>query len=152
MEHVRGCMNKELLDKAIKCLSITDVYLHNVHTDIHEGFNPKEPSQSLAVQFRFSPKRYDIVETEQQENKQRIKLLRVYLNAGIRFVPSDLKEEVQNDSEQITKHISAEILAGFVAEYLVTNDDLPKEAIEEFAKRNAGFHVWPYWREFAQSM
>lgn len=143
-------MNKELLDKAIKCLAITDVYLHNVHAVIHEGFDPKEPSQSLAVQFRFTPKRYDLVDAKQEAEK--FQLLRVYLDAGLRVVPSDLQEEVLSDPEQITKHVRAEILAEFVAEYLVTSDDLPKKAVEEFVKNNAGFHVWPYWRELAQSM
>ncbi|HED3532410.1 TPA: hypothetical protein R4136_003258, partial [Klebsiella pneumoniae] len=29
--------------------------------------------------------------------------------------------------------------------------ELSKEELEEFAKQNVGFNVWPFWREFVQN-
>lgn len=147
-------MNTTLLDKAIKCLAIVDIYLFKAHASIQKGFDPKISGQTLVVQTRFAPERIDEVDAElsieQEANK--IKLIRIHLAAGLRFVAPELSEEIQNNPTEIEKHVKAEIAASFIAEYQLKCDNLEREAIEEFAKVNAGFNVWPYWREYVQNM
>lgn len=149
-------MNDELLQKAIGCLAISDVYLHETHAILNKDFDPKIANQSLGTQLRFTAKRVDSIDAEQvigtSDDKQVVKLVRIYLRAGLRFVSGGLSDEVQNNPEELAKHIKAEINASFIAEYRITCDDLGIDAIEEFAKRNAAYHVWPYWREYAQSI
>ena len=42
------------------------------------------------------------------------------------------------------------IEAEFVAEYAM-GEQLEKDCLDEFALRNASYHVWPYWRELLMS-
>lgn len=146
-------MNPALLKKAISCLAISDVYLSETHALVQKGFDPKQAGQSLAAQSRFAPERIEGLDAElttEQETKK-VKLVRIYLNAGLRFITAGLSEEIQKNPVELEKHVKAEIAASFVAEYQLKCDDLEQDAIEEFAKVNAGFNVWPYWREYVQN-
>lgn len=149
-------MSNELLQKAISCLAINDVYLRETHATLKKDFDPKIANQSLDTHLRFAPERVEGLDAEQiiatGSDKQTVKLVRIHLGAGLRFVSGGLGEEAQSDPEEVVKHIKAEINASFIAEYRITCGDLAYEAIEEFAKRNAGYHVWPYWREYVQSV
>ena len=54
--------------------------------------------------------------------------------------------------EEAGKYQIAELAVRFQAEYLVTSPDpIPEEAQREFAIHNVLYHVWPYWREYANS-
>ena len=149
-------MNNELLQKAISCLAINDVYLRETHATLNKDFDPKIANQSLDTHLRFAAERVEGIDAEQitvaSSDKQTVKLARIHLGAGLRFVSGGFSEETQNNPEEIVKHIKAEISATFIAEYRITCSDLGFDAIEEFAKQNAGYHVWPYWREYVQSV
>lgn len=149
-------MSDELLQKAIGCLSISDVYLRETQSTINKDFDPKIANQSLGTQLRFSAERVDGIDAElvvgASNDKQAVKLVRIHILAGLRFVSGGLSDETLNNPEELAKHIKAEINASFIAEYRITCDELSIDAIQEFAQRNAVYHVWPYWREYAQSI
>ena len=149
-------MSDDLLQTAIDSLAIDDVYLRQTHVAFKNDFDPKVPGQSLDMQLRISTEgveELDGTEVVQGESEQHaVKLVRIRLGAGLRFMPGGLSDEIKNSPDELPKYVRAEINASFVAEYRVTRDGLSREAIEEFAKRNAAYHVWPYWREYVQSV
>jgi hypothetical protein len=65
-------------------------------------------------------------------------LVRIYIRLGTRWV---------NPKGNSDPDIKAFVEADFIAEYQVTAE-LEQGAIDEFALKNASYHVWPYWREF----
>ena len=142
-------MNDELLQKAIQCTAIHDVYLEECKSTFYNNFEPKVQDQKLSVQFKIGAGTFDNLTVGMDDNTE-IKMLRVHVQTGARFLDSEFDNEKK--PETIEKYIQAEITAKFVAEYRITCDDLSEEAIKEFSARNASFHVWPYWREFLHSM
>lgn len=147
-------MNTTLLKKAISCLAVSDVYLFETRAFVQKGYDPKLGGQSLIAQTRFAPERVDEIDAELsvEQKTKNIKLIRIHLGAGLRFVAAGLSEEIQSNPAELEKHVKAEIKASFIAEYQLTCDNLEREAVEEFAKVNAGYNVWPYWREYVQNM
>ncbi len=145
-------MTNELLNKAIACLNISDVLLRNSRLEIVDDFDSKAPAfGSLTVQYKQGPGGWQTRKVS-GESEESFSVLTVLYQAAFRLLPPDLPEGVAEDPEQVSKYTLVEVRAEFVAEYTLTCENLGKDAIEEFCKRNVGHNVWPYWREFAQSM
>ena len=132
-------MDKQALEQAIKACAITDVYLRNSTVRLNDEFDPTVPDQRLDVEYR--------IETKHREEISRdgVNLLRVYVDAGLRYLPA--KKDEDNKAP-----VLAEIAAQFVAVYLISGEKPQEECLNEFAKLNAPYHIWPYWREYAQSL
>lgn len=149
-------MSNELLQKAIKCLAISDVYLRDTRVAFHNDFDPTIAGQSLHTMLRFSPRGIERLDAEPAsidgDEKQMVKLVRIHTIAGLRFLGEQLSEEALKEPAELAKHLRAEITASFVSVYRVVCDEIEKDAVEEFARRNAAYHVWPYWREYAQNV
>ncbi|MDD5035598.1 MAG: preprotein translocase subunit SecB [Methylococcaceae bacterium] len=127
------------LQKAIDGLQIQDVYLRSALARCGEDFDPKyAPLLATAVvQQMHAVKQSTLAEVEGNG-----RLLRVLVALGTRWVePSPDPEEPK---------VLAVIEAEFVAEYRLQGE-LPQNCIEEFALKNASYHVWPYWREYLAS-
>ena len=142
-------MNDELLQKAIQCTNIQDIYLDECKSAIYNNFEPKLPNQNLLVQFKIGTGTVVKFHVGMHDETE-MSIFRVQVQVGARFMDSDFANS-EKTPELIEKYIRAEITAKFIAEYQITCDDLSDEAINEFSKRNATFHVWPYWREFLHS-
>ncbi|MFZ5660928.1 MAG: hypothetical protein ACOY5C_13880 [Pseudomonadota bacterium] len=140
------------LQQAIKCLAIQDVYLRNTAVELVGDFDPLLAQQELLVQFKFRPKAFETLDVGPSSGEDTLKMLRVVLEAGMRFIDPAFESAGDGEKEPAEKYIRAIISAEFVADYQILCPDLPHEAFEAFAKKNAGFHMWPYWREYAQSM
>lgn len=127
------------LQKAIDNLQIQDVYLRNTMASCVDDFDPKYSSNlaNFTLQQMQLVRQSTVVEVEGDG-----RLLRVYMLLGTRWV------EPLQDAEE--PKVRAVIEAEFVAEYRIT-DALAQDCIDEFAKKNAGYHVWPYWREYLAS-
>ncbi len=127
------------LQKAIDTLRIHDVYLRNSISQCVNGFEPKydQDLDKLVTQTKHGVKQSNLAQVE--ESKW---LVRVFIELGVRLVDSRI--EIEEDS------VRAFIEAEFIAEYM--SDHEPEEvAINEYALKNASYHVWPYWREFLMS-
>lgn len=135
-------MMSEGLQKAIECLKIHDVYLRSSESTLSEGFEPKyEPElEDLEIQFKHLVTHSNTLVLE-DDNEGSTRLFRVFIQFGARWI--DVTEENGNDDDQV----KAQINGVMVAEYRM-EEDPGKDALKEFALRNASFHVWPYWREY----
>lgn len=124
------------LQQAIDSLVINDVYLKASQAQCVDGFDPKfaHESEDLLIQQMHFLRKTEVVKVEDDGE-----LLRVFMTLGVRWVVAE------GDVEQ--PDMKAFIEGDFIAEYQV-NSDLEQVCIDEFASKNASYHVWPYWREF----
>lgn len=142
-------MGKEL-QSAIDCLKISDVYLKSSNVKILDAFEPKYEAdvESLNVQFKHvvTSSRILKLENDQAEpGESSLSLFLVFIAFGTRWVESTESKEIDEEN------IKAEIEGIMVAEYQMQSDP-GKEALEQFAMKNASYHIWPYWREYLSSM
>ncbi|WP_237045276.1 hypothetical protein [Aquipseudomonas alcaligenes] len=128
------------LQKAKDSLHIRDVYLRDLRSACFDGFDPKyaDDLDSLEVQTMHFVRRSEVVQLDSQESL----LFRVFILLGTRWVDPRVSSEEHSTQAMIE--------AEFVAEYAMS-EQLEKDCLDEFALRNASYHVWPYWRELLMS-
>lgn len=127
------------LQQAIDSLVINDVYLKSTQAQCEDHFDPKSADnlQVLSVQQMHVVRKSEVIQVDGDGQ-----LVRIYIRLGARWV----SQQEESDEPSIQALIEGE----FIAEYLVTNP-LEQAAIDEYALKNASYHVWPYWREFLSS-
>lgn len=122
------------LQKAIDALVIQDVYVKSCEAKCTDDFDPKSTElDTLLVQQMHVVHRSELVDIDGDGQ-----LIRIYIRLGTRWV---------NPKENSDPDIKAFVEADFIVEYQLTAE-LEQAAIDEFALKNASYHVWPYWREF----
>jgi hypothetical protein len=122
------------LQQAIDALVIQDVYVKSCQAKCADDFDPKSTElEALLVQQMHVVLRSELIDIDGDGQ-----LVRIYIRLGTRWV---------NPKENSDPDIKAFVEADFIAEYQVTAE-LEQAAIDEFALKNASYHVWPYWREF----
>jgi len=128
-------MMTENLQIAIDKLRIHDVYLNSSISQCVNNFEPKyDPNiDKLEVQTKHFVKRAEVVKLDETQL-----LMRVFIELGVRWVDNSITDE--------EKSIRAFIEAEFIAEYSM-DEELDQVCVDEYALKNASFHVWPYWRE-----
>lgn len=141
-------MSNELLQKAIECLSIADVYLRESSLSMLPDFDPVRGG-TFSVQYRIDAKKFEHLAFEQAPETR---FVRIYVETGMRLVDSGYEQAVQENQEAAKQHVKAEILATFVLVYGNKCSDISDGALEIFSKKNAPFHVWPYWREHIHNL
>lgn len=137
-------MDKDLIDQAIQCLKIRDVYLHESEASVHQNFTTSIViiDESTPHQNKHMVRASSIIRDADDEQAM---LFRVFVDLGFRWVLEDQDDDEPEDLEK--EAVLAEVTAVFVAEYYMFNEP-SNEALDEFALHNASYHVWPYWREY----
>jgi hypothetical protein len=146
-------MNKENLNKAIKCLSIREIRLNKSSIEVVDDFDPVFPSVgTLNVQFKSGFAGSAIRTAHNTETDTTENYLRCTYNCGYRVIlPPEEGAELPKGVDLEGWIQVAEVTADFVA-YYGMDSKLDQSAIDEFSKHNVGYHVWPYWREYASSI
>lgn len=126
------------LQQAIDSLIIQDVYLKGTQSGSQDDFDPKstEGLADLILQQMHNVYRTELIQIENDGQ-----LVRIYIRLGVRWVRPDDGNEPD---------VRSFVEADFIAEYKMSKP-LAEEAVDEFAQKNASYHVWPYWREFLTS-
>lgn len=142
----------DLLQQAQAALAIRDVYLVASRASLAENFDPKyglsaAERSALLMQWQSTMSKLEVIQLSTAEDDAAPRLLRIYVDLAIRLADPAIQTLVNPKPAQLKKLIKAEISATFVGEYQMTGE-LPEDAIEVFANRNATFHVWPFWREY----
>ncbi len=141
-------MNKEFLKLAQASLGMQDVYLHSSNITAKDDFFPFSGLGSLTVQFKNHI--HDTLPLNINFGDETRKGVRYRYSAAFRVLrPGIGAKDIIDEADTVEKTL-VEVAATFAAIYQVTQD-IPKEAIDEFARFNVGYHVWPYWREYASS-
>jgi hypothetical protein len=142
-------MSAELIQEAIKGLAVQGVYLRASRFTQAPDFDPTVPQAlEITAQYKAGAEAMHLVDIEDAESGTKQTLMNVHFSCGLRLIEADRIKKAKSEIG-----VAAEIMATFVAQYLVLPDNHPrKEALDAFAMNNAGYHVWPYWREYAQSV
>ncbi|MCU7891776.1 MAG: hypothetical protein KZQ78_09240 [Candidatus Thiodiazotropha sp. (ex Ustalcina ferruginea)] len=150
-------MDSNKVNQAIRHLSIRDVRLDNTSANVSEDFDPLFPrTDNIQIQFKSGILRSETIEFESSNTKEKNSFLRARYNCAFRARLVDRapgNETITDDSldtEESIKDI-VQVSAEFVAYYTMARE-LEQELIDEFCKFNVGYHVWPYWREYASSI
>jgi hypothetical protein len=151
-------MDGELLEAASKALSIEGVYLHWSNIRCKGDFIPQfiEDDLALVPQYRVNQtSEFKIVTAKERESGAIIRNTIFYFTAGVRLVDgasldgADTPEEIPEDAVYI--EINTAFRAHYSLDSTVDEDEL-HPALDEFSRYNVGYHVWPYWREYVQSV
>lgn len=139
----------DALQKAIECLEVQDIFLWDSKCSLMDGLDPKYiNSDSLVSQLKHNVARGEVMTLNVKE-KNEMQIFRVLIKFGARWMLEENKDE---NSEEVDEgeNIKAEIEASFISEYLMKSNP-GQDVLNEFALRNAIYHVWPYWREYLTS-
>lgn len=142
-------MSAELIQEAIKGLAVQGVFLRESRFTQAPDFDPTVPKAlEITAQYRARAESMRLIEMEDPESGAKQTLMNVHFSCGLRLIEPGQGKKIDSEIG-----VAAEITATFVAQYLVAPDNPPRrEALDAFAQNNAGYHVWPYWREYAQSV
>lgn len=137
-------MNESLIQKAAKSLLIQRVNLQSSQIECDEVFALNDSKQDCQIKVGRGLVNYTILESEEQSQDGN-KLVVFLYQCGIKFEPEVAEDD---DSEEDCSKLVIE--ARFSALYSM-DKDIDDETLKEFGRFNVPYHVWPYWREYAQS-
>jgi len=140
------------LQRAIDHLKIRDVYLSDLTATFVDDFNPKYYAEidDLTLEFLHIVKRSVLFDASDD-----LQLVQISIRLGTRWADRgdpkhDESSEGDSGNDKEDTDIKAIIEAEYIAEYEL-NEQLDRKCIDEYALKNASFHVWPYWRELLAS-
>lgn len=154
----------QALQDAINVLSIEDVCVRALHARLEPEFEPSYDTalERLEIAMKHVVTRFEVVEFE-NSTAESVRRYRVFIDLGVRWRrPNETgvaESRDQGHAEPGGTYISvgeddpnavATIEAEMMAEYAMAEDP-GSDALDVFARRNASFHVWPYWRELVSS-
>lgn len=137
-------MNEALIRTAIDNLLIEKVDLLTARVDCDEVFSFSKPKPDCNVKVGRGLISFSVLEPGKDEESKSKYVAYIY-QCGLKFEPKDIKKDA-SDSDCTTLLIEAR----FSAVYMM-KDDVNEDALREFGRYNVPYHVWPYWREYAQS-
>lgn len=150
-------MDRALIDHAATLLDPDGVYLRAADIRCKEGFTPPFIDQQtvLVPQYRGGPKDdlQRITNTNEETGHDQV-FVHFYFGAGVRLVDKNALETAEADEALPDNAVYLEIESEFLARYgieLGHEEDTIDHALQEFARYDVGYHVWPYWREYVQS-
>lgn len=135
------------LDLAVHNLHVKNIYLKKSEIITAEDLDRSKLSHESKIcqYFNYCEKlNYFTAEPEDETDTLNHWYMFSYAT-GVRMLNADLPE-----ADVIQEDVLTEITATFDVFYS-SEIELPKEATDEFARRNVQYHVWPFWREFVQS-
>lgn len=137
------------LKQAQQGLEFDDIYQKQTQASIAEGFEPKYAlrgeNQEISIQFKHSVLNSQVLRvTIEGENKI---IFRVNIVVGIRYVQKNEDANKQNEKPVAQIETMYSVDYRLIEKSLLDNQD----ALNEFALKNASYHLWPFWREFAMA-
>ena len=137
------------LEGAKRKLNILVVNTRGMNVELREDIDVEVINKSTQPISQQSLRRFDRLLEAKLEQPDSDKQLWQYVYRyilGVRLLERDNDTQLDNE-EQPLLVVSAE----FCATYL-SHEQLSADEASAFAQDNALYHIWPYWREFVQSV
>jgi len=129
--------------RAQECLAIQVVRLSNSQVKKRPGLRPDNADALVESILGFQGVSQVAQTTAKKADDTPLWVYTFQYTVGVKVTSKESDAEAEN-SELV------EITAGFDAEYIST-EELNSDDVGDFSKKNVGYHVWPYWREYVQS-
>ena len=148
-------MDRTLIDAAAKRLEVETVFLRGTRVRCKEDFMPPFIGKLVLVpQYRGGPTgTFHMVTATDEGTGATRKAALFYFAAGVRLIDAESMNNADEGQPLPDAAVYVEIECEFCAQYSVNgaNDEqVLRPALDEFARYNVGYHVWPYWREYVQ--
>ncbi|MHA7685894.1 hypothetical protein [Cupriavidus sp. PET2-C1] len=151
-------MNQETLEKVLPNLHIQAAYPTKVEAKVAPWFDRRQVFGSF-TRINWTTGDISVAEIaypgEGDEDARAASFMKFLVCTRTRIVRIG-EEGVPDDSEELNdEDVVLDLQAEFAVEYAVANvkpDDLPQDGVEEFASHNMPYHLWPYYRQFAQDL
>lgn len=131
------------LQQAISGLRIDDIYLEKVSAEVFDrGLDIKSSNCNIA--YKFGVGSFEVMDKEDR------KVVCFRFDAGLRWTTKATNESSTKEKAEKGRRLLAHVEGELVAWYAM-KEPLSEEILREFALKNCGIHVWPYWREFVTS-
>jgi hypothetical protein len=139
-----GGLNREALKRALDNLHIEDLALRHSVVEVDADCILGVDENQLEIQLKWGARNARLINaTDNATNKSRA-LFIVEIGTSVRLV-----DKAELKSDDVVKKARAQVDATFLASYRVQDGaDIEQPALDEFAKHNVIYHVWPYWREY----
>jgi len=146
-------MTDKALKKAIDALRIEDVWQTRASAELSdELFTRLDFPPRFSVEYRHIVSRTILGEPADGEPRQYV--FRVQLDLGVRYVEEKRRRAKKKKAKKKTGNTAPNVLAVIEASYIADyrcKENPGTDALDSFARHNASFHVWPFWREFVAS-
>lgn len=145
MADAASSLNREALNRALDSLHIEDLALRRSQIEVDPDCILGLDKAKLEIQLKWGARSGRLVNVTSNDANETKVLFIVEIGTSVRLVDKpDDGAEVPADA-----HSRAQVDVTFLASYRVQDGaKLDQAALDEFATRNAIYHVWPYWREY----
>jgi len=138
--------NDELLHEAQKGLHVRSIYLRTANVELNGSFYPDITPDGHPMRLLNAvpqPLEHNRLAKDGGNDLVEYRVL-----FAVQLFPTIVSEEECNP-ENVEKRL-ASLMAIYAAFYEVKSP-LTEEHLLAFGKKNAAFHIWPYWREMVNS-
>lgn len=139
---------KQLLLEAQKFLAIKSVTLKETDLWTDEAFNSFTAHQFRELSIQSFANLVKVKTLRNEEIKEQNPVIALEYMLGVRLIVKNKEAASEEESVDVKLELQAMFSANYDAEKTLINDD----AVDAFAEENGLFHIWPYWREYVQSM
>lgn len=123
------------LQNAIANLKINDVYIDKIDSFVLDrSFNFDK--NEFDIEHKFGVKAFELKESEDR------KVVCFSFEAGVRWISRQGQAQEDGKDHGPIARIECVIVGCYVMK-----KEVNENALREFAVKNCGIHVWPYWRE-----
>ena len=130
--------DQELLQRAIDALRIDAVTVKSSLANLADDFDPHlDPHhQEVTAELSSVIKSFDVISSEEKDVDSQ-QYFRVLISCLAQLHHPRLSVPEKTGVLHVT-----------LAAYYTMSHHPGDEALAQFAHQNAGYHIWPYWREF----
>lgn len=140
---------KKALDEAIQMLRVIKVNIYSSSVEVHDSEQLERlEEEEMVIQAYHGCKKVDEVQGNNADGEPVFNYI-YYFEAGVRIISKEDDDELEKNKDHNANPLFS-ITTVFKAHYF-SKEKLSAEATKAFAQKNAGFNVWPYWREYVQS-
>ncbi|MDR7006057.1 hypothetical protein [Paraburkholderia strydomiana] len=149
-------MNRQLLEKVLPHLHVQTAFPTRIEATVAPWFDHRQAFDSFTrINWTASEISLGEVAFPGDGEQKTMNFLKFVANTRTRIVRTGKDGVPENDQELNEDDVVCDISVDFAVEYAIAGcqpEELPQEAIDEFAAHNMPYHLWPYYRQTVQDL
>ncbi|MBR7987980.1 MULTISPECIES: hypothetical protein [Burkholderia cepacia complex] len=149
-------MNRELLDKVLPHLHVQTAFPTRIDAKVATWFDRRQAFESF-TRINWAVSEISVAEVvfPGDPDQQPINFMKFMASTRTWIVKTGDEGIPANDAELNEEEVVCELQIDFAVEYIVAGckpEELPQEAVSEYAANNMPYHLWPYYRQTVQDI